>query len=404
VIGGLLIDPQALYRIAEPLRPSDFADGRNARAYRVICRMLGAGETVDVVTVSEAGGGELAYLGRLAKDTPSAANVPAYAERVREAARRRTLARALQDGLARIERGEPVAEVQQAVGNALDATCDSRGRSFSEIVGVALTQAETAREQRLSGSTLGVSWTLPLLNHLTGGLHGPKLVVLGGRPGTFKTAFALQVAARAAAQGRPVGFVSLEMAGPELAMRAIANELRLNGADLAHGDRETLKAAQQAQGWDWPLFIEDRVSSWPDIAARVTGWKHRHGIELAVIDYLQIIRLHGKATRFEKLGEVSRESKLLAQRLGIPILLLAQISRAVEQDKRRPLLSDIRECGNVEQDADLVLFTHRRQCDDRPDEFELILAKQRNGPAGKVIRLHVDGPAYRIGEVWEQGA
>ncbi|HHQ14126.1 MAG TPA: hypothetical protein ENK16_03780, partial [Chromatiales bacterium] len=118
----------------------------------------------------------------------------------------------------------------------------------------------------------------------------------------------------------------------------------------------------------------------------------------------QIIRLHGKATRFEKLGEVSRESKLLAQRLSIPILLLAQISRAVEQDKRRPLLSDIRECGNVEQDADLVLFTHRRQCDDRPDEFELILAKQRNGPAGKIVRLQVDGPAYRIGEVWEQGA
>jgi replicative DNA helicase len=124
---------------------------------------------------------------------------------------------------------------------------------------------------------------------------------------------------------------------------------------------------------------------------------------MAVIDYLQIIQVPGKASRFEKLGEISRGAKLLAKRLGIPVVLLAQISRDVERDNRRPLLSDIRECGNVEQDADIVLFTHWQRQKDRPEQYEMILAKQRNGPARQCIKLLVNGAHYLIGEVWEQG-
>jgi len=192
------------------------------------------------------------------------------------------------------------------------------------------------------------------------------------------------------------------MGGCDLIERAIVNTLRINGSDFAQGEPVALQAAQAAREWGWPLFTEDSLYSWPEIAALIIGWKHQHDIQLAVIDYLQIIHTPGKASRFEKLGEISREAKLLAMRLGIPIMLLAQISRDVERDKRRPLLSDIRECGNVEQDADIVLFTHWRQQEDRPDDYEIILAKQRNGQARQIIKLQIDGASYFVGELWEQ--
>lgn len=401
VIGALLLDPQALYRIDDPLRAADFQQPANRKAYATICRMLKAGEPVDFVTLSESGGGDLSYLGALAKDTPGSHNISSYAAIVKAAARRSRLELSLKNGLTQLQDGEPVEDIRQAVMTAIEGDTQPAGRSFADVVTDALTGAAQAGQLRQSGAVIGVSTGLPILNHLTGGFHGPKLIVLGGRPGTFKTAYALQVASRAAANGQPVGFVSLEMGAEELATRAVANALLLNGADLSHGEADALKAAQAAS-WDWPLHIEDKLYRWPDIAARIIGWKHRHDIALAVIDYLQIIQLPGKGSRFEKLGEVSREAKLLAKRLGIPILLLAQISREVEKEKRRPVLSDIRECGNVEQDADMVLFTHRHQPKDKPEQYELILAKQRNGPARKIIRLKIDGASYLIGEVWNQ--
>jgi len=404
VIGALLIDPQALYKISEPLKPSDFRKPENRKAYAMICRMLKAGEGVDAVTVAEAGGGELAYLGTLAKDTASSYNVDAYARTVKQTSRTRQLMLSLKNALAQIENNQPIEEVRQSVMASIEDNAQHAGKPFSEIVADSLDRAEQAGKLRDSGAVIGVSTGLPILNHMTGGFHGPKLIVLGGRPGTYKTAYALQVVTRAASQGQPVGFVSLEMGGGELVTRAIANQLSLNGSDLSHGDEQALSAAQVAREWDWPLHIEDRLFNWPDIVARIIGWRHQHKIELAVIDYLQIVRVPGKGSRFEKLGEISREFKLLSKRLGIPILLLAQISRDVEKEKRRPLLSDIRECGNVEQDADVVLFTHCYQQKDRPDRYELIVAKQRNGPARKVIRLNVDGSRYLISEQWEQDA
>lgn len=403
VIGGLLLDPQALYRIPNPLQPRDFQKPENRRAYTTICKLLKAGKAVDVFLVEEAGGGTVAYLGELARNTPGSANIAAHAALIKQSSRLRQTEIALKNGLEKIRAGRPLDEIRQSVMVALENHQDHQAKLFGELVDEALTHAEEARRLRATSSVIGISTTLPMLNHLTGGLHGPKLIVLGGRPGTFKTAYALQVAIRAAADDKPVGFVSIEMGGRELIERAIANTLRIDGCSFVQGEPDALQAAQEAREWEWPLFVEDKLYTWPEIAARIIGWKHQHDIQLAVIDYLQIIHTPGKASRFEKLGEISREAKLLAMRLGIPIMLLAQISRDVEKDKRRPLLSDIRECGNVEQDADIVLFTHRRQQEDRPDDYELILAKQRNGQARQVIKLQIDGPSYLVGELWEQG-
>lgn len=411
VIGALLAEPDAFPRIADQLQAEDFTRADCARAFGAIHRMVTEGNRVDLWGVEAAGGGSVADLGRMQLGSPGAANIEHYAGLVRTAARRRQIERDLMAALTRIRgAGESpgadqrllVEEVTQRTINALESPREATSKPFHALVRDALDEASQVHQKRASGGVTGVSTTLPWLNQLTGGFHGPKLIVLGGRPGTFKTAYATQVATRAALDGIPVGFVSLEMGASELVARVIANRLKVDGSDLARGEPSALHAAQSAQDWDWPLHIEDQVLSWPEIAARIMTWRHRHGIELAVVDYLQIIRIPGKGSRFEKLSEVSREAKLLAKRLGIPILLLAQISRDVERENRRPYLSDIRECGNVEQDADIVLFTHAHRVQDRPPEYELILAKQRNGPAREVVRLQIDAAHYRIGEQWEQ--
>ena len=400
VIGGLLRDPEALYRVPD-LQPEHFQHPPNRKAFATIKRLLSEGKGVDAFLVADAGGGELAYLGGLAADTPGTSNIVYHADAIKRDARRLSVELTLKNALSRLER-EHTEEVVQATMTALEGSHSAHGKLFHEIVSETLREAEAARQQRQKDAVSGISTTIPLLNQITGGLHGPKLVVLGGRPGTYKTALALQIAARNASSGIPIGFISLEMGGTELASRAIANTLKLNGSHLAQGDKQVLAAAEAAREWDWPLHIEDRLFNWPDIVAHIIGLHHRHRIQLAVIDYLQIIQVSGKGSRFEKLGEISREAKLLAKRLGIPIMLLAQISRDVEKDNRRPRLSDIRECGNVEQDADIVLFTNCRQQNDRQPEYELIVAKQRNGRAREIINLHITGEQYFIGEIWEQ--
>jgi replicative DNA helicase len=402
LIGGILIEPEAFYRVTD-LQARHFRDIENRKAFATIQRLLAEGKGVDRELVAEAGGGDPSYLGSLMNNTPGTANIVYYAESIKRDARRLHVELSLKNALSRLaEDSTGVEEVVQATMTALEDYQEHHSKPFSQIVGETLAQAEEAREQRRNGSVIGLTTTLPLLNQLTGGLHGPKLIVLGGRPGTYKTALALQIAARNGACGVPVGFISLEMGDHELAARTIPNTLRLNGADLSQGDRQVLEVAEPARTWDWPLHIEDRLFAWPDIVGRIIGWHHQHQIQCAVIDYLQIVQMPGKASRFEKLSEISREAKLLAKRLGIPILLLAQISRDVEKQNRRPVLSDIRECGNVEQDADIVLFMHCHQQDSRPDEFDLILAKQRNGPAREVIKLQIIGEQYVIGERWEQ--
>lgn len=401
IIGGLLRDPKAFYRIPD-LNPSHFSAPENRQAFETIQRLLAEGNAIDVFLVAEAGGGESHRLGVLWANTPGTANIVSYAEVVKQAARRRQVEFTLKNALARIRQDESIEEIVHSTMTALENSQPQASKSLARIVEETFATVEETRKRRHSGTVHGITTTLPLLNQLTGGFYGPKFIVLGGRPGTLKTAFALQIAARNAADGVPVAFISLEMGDTELAARTIANMLKLSGSDFTQGDPKVLETAQPARTWNWPLYLEDRLFDWPDIVGRIIGLHHQHQIQLAVIDYLQIVNVPGKASRFEKLGQISREAKLLAKRLGIPILILAQISRDVEKQNRRPVLSDIRECGNVEQDADIVLFTHCYQQENRPDEYELLLAKQRNGPARELIRLQTIGEQYFIGERWEQ--
>jgi replicative DNA helicase len=228
------------------------------------------------------------------------------------------------------------------------------------------------------------------------------MVVLGGRPGTYKSAIAWQILLRAASRGTPVGIVSLEMNHAELASRALAHELKINGHAFVSGDRRVVEEVQRRQNPDmrqWPIRIDSRSTKLGEIIARIIEWKYRYDIQLACLDHIQLVAHEKSQNRFLELSEVSRQMKLLAMRLDIPILVLSQLSREVEKENRQPRDSDLRECGNLEQDADIIIFTHCKKGKGiEEDNHEMILSKQRGGAARQVIDLVVNGEYFLVGE------
>lgn len=409
LLGALMLDQKAYWRVVGEVGEDDFSHRQHRLIFRAICEVMRAGADPDAITVSdwlqssrelEAAGGP-AYLGSLANNAPSAANILSYARIVHDHAKQRRARKTLTDALARLDTGESLGDVIGSVFAALET--DAAGESsatFAAMLDEAMTAAEKAAEA--GGRLQGMSTTFPTLDRLTGGLHGPRLVILGGRPGTFKSALAWQIICKAAKHKTPCGIVSLEMGAAEMGARAIANELRLDGQALAHGRREIITAAKHglAAMRDWPLYADFASANAGRVTARILEWRHKHGIQLAVIDHIQLIE-RGKGTnRHQDLSEFSRAMKQLAMRLDMPILLVSQISRDVEREGRRPINADLRESGDLEQNADIILFTYK-DTSGAEDRYELLLSKQRNGPANRIIDMWINGSSYRVGEIDE---
>ena len=407
LIAGLLADNRSYFKVCGLLEPADFYVPNHRRIYSSIGKLLAKNEPADALTVAEDLDGDagLAEIGEIAKGPGVPVNAVSYAKIVKDRARRRNTRLALHNALAALDK-EPVENVIADTMSSLQNLAHSGqyDTSFSDALDEAQADAEAAMKRRSSGSVLGVSTTLPTLDRLTGGLHGRKMIVVGGRPGTYKSAFALQMALRAASQGTAVGIVSLEMGASELGSRAIAHELKINGHAFAAGDQQAVHAVKEQlkpEMHNWPIRIDDKSSYLGEIVARIVEWKYRYDIQIACVDHLQLVQHENSTNRFLELSEASRQFKLLAMRLNIPILVLSQLSRSVEKEKREPRLSDLRECGNIEQDADVVIFTHCEKIGEGPgeDQYQLILAKQRGGPARQVIDIVVNGERFFVGEL-----
>ena len=421
VIGGLLLDNRAWEKIADRIHEKDFYRHDHRLIFRAIGSLESKTQPFDVVTLSESltqneeleEVGGLAYLGRLAKDTPSAANIVAYADIVRERSVLRQLISVgtdIADSGYRPE-GRDTGELLENAEKHVFAIAEQkvRGatglRAISQVLSKTVEQIDHLFETK--GAVSGVATGFNDLDKKTTGFQAGDLVIVAGRPAMGKTTFAMNVAETAAISGgMPVAVFSMEMPGEQLAMRLISSLGRIDQHHIRTGE---------LTDEDWPritssismlsetkLFIDDTPAMSPsEIRARARRIKREHGLGLVVIDYLQLMQIAGGSeNRATEISEISRSLKALAKELAIPVIALSQLNRGLEQrPDKRPVMSDLRESGAIEQDADIILFVYRDEVynEDSPDKgtAEIIIGKQRNGPIGKV-RLTFHGKYTRF--------
>lgn len=410
VLGGLMLDNEAWTEVSERLTSDDFFRRDHRIVFRAIETLAGESQPFDVVTVAErleqtgelAEVGGLPRLGQLVEDTPSAANIVAYADIVRERAVMRDLIRA---GTGIAERGyhpegatthQLLDQAEREVFQISDR--QSRGRSTVRGIKDLLAGAVDRIDElyKSDNAITGVSTGFSDFDNMTSGLQRSDLVIVAGRPSMGKTAFAVNIAENAAIRDRlPVAIFSMEMPGEQLAMRMMSSLGRIDQHRVRTG---------RLQDDDWPrltsavgmlsevkLFIDDAPGLSPsDLRARCRRIKREHGLGLVVVDYLQLMRLPGNSeNRATEISEISRSLKILAKELNVPVLALSQLNRSLEQrPNKRPVMSDLRESGAIEQDADVIVFIYRDEVynEDSPDKgvAEIIIGKQRNGPIGTV--------------------
>jgi replicative DNA helicase len=346
--------------------------------------------------------GGLAYLAGLARDTPTAANIRAYADIVRERSVLRQLIRVS---------GEIAATAYESEGRAASELVDEAERRVFEIAEqgkrsgsgfVPLRDVLGATIDRLDllhqtqGQLSGVSTGYNDLDRMTAGLQPGDLVIVAGRPSMGKTTLALNIAEAAAiSRNVPVAVFSMEMSREQLAFRMISSLGRVDQSHLRtgmFGDEDWARINSAiAQMRNAPIYIDDSGSLTPtEVRARARRLKRERGLGLIVIDYLQLMQVPGtKENRATEISEISRSIKALAKELQVPVIALSQLNRGVEQrTDKKPVMSDLRESGALEQDADVIMLIYREEVyePDTPRKgiADIIIAKQRNGPTGEV--------------------
>ncbi len=421
VIGGLMLDNQRWDQIADKVTPDDFYRKEHRLIFRAIASLCDENQPADVVTVSEwleknaelENAGGLAYLGALANNTPSAANVVAYAAIVRERALMRNLIRVANNvaNSAYNPEGRSAGELlDTAEKNIMDISEQGAGRRGSfQPIKTLLTGAVDRIDKlfRSDSPITGVSSGFADLDAMTSGLQPGDLVIVAGRPSMCKTSFAMNIAETAAvSQKLPVAIFSMEMPGEQLAMRMMSSLGRINAHKVRTGKLEDddWPRLTHAIGLlaDAPMFIDDTPAMTPlELRARARRLKREHGLGMIVVDYLQLMQSpEANENRATEISNITRSLKGLAKELNVPVVALSQLNRSLEQrPNKRPVMSDLRESGAIEQDADVIFFIYRDEVynEDSQDKgtAEIIIGKQRNGPIGK-IRLTFLGEYTRF--------
>ncbi len=410
VLGGLMLDNATWDQVADRVADQDFYRNEHRQIFRAIHALAERSDPFDAVTVSEwlerndslnqAGG--LAYLATLAQDTPSAANIKAYADIVRERAMLRqliTIGGEIADSAFTPDGRSAGDLVEHAEKRVFEiAERGTRARKIFEPLKDLLTRAVDRMDELFHSDIhiTGVSTGFSQLDELTSGLQRGDLVIVAGRPSMGKTSFAMNIAEHAAIKGKiPTAVFSMEMPGEQLALRLISNLGRVNQSKIRNGkfaddDWPRITSAVTILS-EAPMFIDDSPGLTPtELRARARRLKREHGLGLIVVDYLQLMQVHGtKENRATEISEISRGLKALAKELDCPVIALSQLNRSVEQrNDKRPVMSDLRESGAIEQDADVIAFIYRDEVYDKETRrkgiADIIIAKQRNGPIGEV--------------------
>ena len=413
VLGGMLLSKDAISDVVEILRERDFYRPAHELIYDAIVDLYGRGEPADPVTVSaeltkrgdlvRAGGAP--YLHTLISSVPTAANAGYYAKIIRERAIMRRLVEAgtkiVQLGYT--DEGEVDDAVDQAQAEVYAVTERREAEDYvqlSELLPAAYDEIE-----KISAGVVGegVKTGFKDLDALTNGFHPGNMIVLAARPAVGKSTLGLDIARYASIHKRETSVIfSLEMSRSEITMRMLSAEARVPLNNIRSGqlgEEEWAKMARRmGEISDAPLFIDDSPNlSLMEIRAKARRLKQRHNLKLIVIDYLQLMT-SGKRVenRQQEVSEFSRQLKLLAKELNVPVVAISQLNRSPEQrSDKKPMLSDLRESGSIEQDADVVILLHREDLYDsqnRSGEADLIVAKHRNGPTRTITvsaQLHL---------------
>ncbi len=453
LLGAILVNNATYEKVSDLLKSEHFYLPVHQRIYTAISQFIERGQTASPVTLkgyfekdddlSELGGG--VYLADLAASVISVINARDYAQTIYELFMRREL----------ISLGEDIvndAHDLRLESSATDTIEQAESRLFSlaesgettggfaslrDSVMVSIEIAEKAFKTK--GHVTGYTTGLRDMDKQLGGLHPSDLVILAGRPSMGKTALATNIAFNSARifaksggkEGARVGFFSLEMSADQLATRILADVANISSHAIKQGNikqedfQNFVKASQQLS--QVPLYIDDTPAlTIGAVRTRARRLKRQHGLDMVVVDYLQLLRGSGsrqsEANRVNEVSEITRGLKAIAKELNIPVLALSQLSRAVEQrEDKRPMLSDLRESGSIEQDADVVMFVYREEyylhrsepdigtdkhmkwqekCERALNIGECIVAKARHGPIG-TVRMHFDGNVTRFSDLDE---
>ncbi|EKE83654.1 replicative DNA helicase [Idiomarina xiamenensis] len=419
VLGGLMLDNEAWDNVAGRVISDDFYHRAHRQIFRAMSHLAERSQPIDLVTVSEAleasgdldSSGGFAYLGEIAKNTPSAANILAYADIVRERA---------------------VVREMIAVANEIaESGFDTQGRNSAELLDIAESKVFKIAEKRVSGSdgpqgieqilqrtierievlsntknnngVTGVSTGFKDLDKKTAGLQPSDLIIVAARPSMGKTTFAMNLAENVAlGSDKPVLVFSLEMPAEQLMMRMLASLSRVDQTRIRTGQLEEEDWARIASVMGMlndknNMYIDDASGLTPtEVRSRARRIAREHGgLSMIMIDYLQLMTVPGMSeNRTLEIAEISRSLKSLAKELQVPVVALSQLNRSLEQRAdKRPVNSDLRESGSIEQDADVIMFIYRdevyHQDSANKGIAEIIIGKQRNGPIGSIeLKFH----------------
>jgi replicative DNA helicase len=439
LLGGLLHNNYALEKVSDFLKPIHFSDANHGKIYQSISTLIERGTVADPITLRDffekeatlnAIGG-VSYLVQLADAMVSVGNIQHYGQLIYDLYLRRELINIgeniVVDARAHDFDNEAMQQIEEAEKKLFDLALSgmssgSRVQSFEESLIQAVKMAEVAykRDSKIVGITTG----LHDLDKWLGGLHPSDLLIIAGRPSMGKTGLGVNIAFNAALsklqkgkEGGTVAFFSLEMSADQIATRILAQEAgvpsdKIRRGELRKEDFPKLTEVNRRIS-QLPLFIDDTPSlTVASLRTRARRLKRQQGLDLVIIDYLQLLSPGGKSeNRVQEISQITRGLKALAKELQIPVVALSQLSRAVEQrDDKRPQLSDLRESGSIEQDADVVMFIYREEyyearhepepgtekygawqekMETIQNQAEVIIAKQRHGPVG-TIKLFFD--------------
>jgi|SRR5680860_122346 len=406
VLGGLMLDNNAWDQIADRISEEDFYLADHRAVFVAIRELADRQQPFDVITLSEhltqrktlSDRSVLAYVGTLAHETPSAANIRAYADIVRERSILRQLiavgTEICDAGFNADGRDSKILldEAEQRVFRIASQGLRAGFKDIKTLLKATVERIDALFEK--DDPITGIATGFSEFDEKTSGLQPGDLVIVAGRPSMGKTSFAINIAEYAAVkQQASVAIFSMEMPGEQISMRMLASlgridQHRLRIGKLAEEDWPRLSSAVSVLT-DTRLFVDDSAALTPtELRARSRRLKREHGLDLIIVDYLQLMQVPGTAeNRATEISEISRGLKALAKELSVPVVALSQLNRSLEQrPNKRPVMSDLRESGAIEQDADLIAFIYRDEVynEDSADKgtAEIIISKQRNGPIG----------------------